>query len=132
MPVGRIKFGPKSPVPVYNANAQSAIQHLTWALKDIAKAGNQNAAYHVRIDRPHHHRILSQHKCISCSDAVDQPRRGGGPSRDRAHLAFLCRCGFDGVKSSRWFGAPARSFSGIADGFERCSLATNSAVAGAM
>jgi hypothetical protein len=32
-----------------NANAETAMQYLAWALEDIEKTGNQKAAHHVRI-----------------------------------------------------------------------------------
>ena len=35
--------------PIPNADAQTAMQYLIWALEIIGKAGNQKAAKHARI-----------------------------------------------------------------------------------
>ena len=32
-----------------NANAETAMQYLVWALEDIEKAGNPKAAHYVRV-----------------------------------------------------------------------------------
>jgi hypothetical protein len=32
-----------------NANVETAMQYLVWALENIEKTGNQKAAHHIRI-----------------------------------------------------------------------------------